>query len=765
MAGPFSSLTYAYKNQRKTEKVVIVAALKINPGKEARFEELISSAQEWAKSKEPGTLTYRTTRVVDKNGKPTGTYIVFEEYANKAALAAHSTGPPLKVILGEKGFVAETKLQFAQGYSAINRDLRYLKPDSRRRVLSTALLASGGVIDHKNHPSYSKAPASSRPRSSSQLDLLPDELLEQIAEHCVGSQIFLRIRMTEEQENINIPDGQYLEPETRVVPGALDGLSRVDRRLRRISLPILFRHVHFFFCRRPDRRMQAPIDPEEILDFQEAFKNNVHLASMIRFDFARIFSMILLITGLLDTRHVKITTRSTTYVGIKCELLVPFLIDIVQACPGLERLELPFVFHLNPWKAFTLPLFDAIHEHPNPKLRAVLNSPSQLGFTGASTASPPVSLSRVLCLDVIAHMRVLPLQVLSLLLEAGLHFEGVSLCLSDMHTLTFPGLCKVNNWRIILSHQEFEDFMARHPLLDMVHVWYSKSISTFVQENLPWTAKSLAAIPSKYCCELDGSVAVRQHGRGSGSEWHIEFASLAFSVTVPEELPDAMNALANAFPRVLDLKLDIRFDSEDDQYPVLDMSDITELLAKSFPLAWSFYLGDFVINSLIRSLGSEHAVPAACRVFCETLASFPSMRNLKRIAFNVPRDLVPNDRRWQPQAIIFDVEDHHVAIQTDEPMGKKKTAAASKATAKAAKRAKAAQKVEKKEKKKGSKSKDVEDDDQDLESILEKMRVEWEEAHKVTEELVEGPPSRRANATLTACPNGNHLWCIGGEFF
>ncbi|KAJ8502566.1 hypothetical protein ONZ45_g11637 [Pleurotus djamor] len=45
------------------------------------------------------------------------------------------------------------------------------------------------------------------------------------------------------------------------------------------------------------------------------------------------------------------------------------------------------------------------------------------------------------------------------------------------------------------------------------------------------------------------------------------------------------------------------------------------------------------------------------------------------------------------------------------------------------------------------------------------MRKEWEDAHTVTEELVEGPPSRRANATLTACPNGNHLWCIGGEFF
>ncbi|KAF9779795.1 galactose oxidase [Thelephora terrestris] len=45
------------------------------------------------------------------------------------------------------------------------------------------------------------------------------------------------------------------------------------------------------------------------------------------------------------------------------------------------------------------------------------------------------------------------------------------------------------------------------------------------------------------------------------------------------------------------------------------------------------------------------------------------------------------------------------------------------------------------------------------------MRREWEEAHEVTEELVEGPPSRRANATFTASPDGNHIWAIGGEFF
>ncbi|KAI9458053.1 galactose oxidase [Boletus coccyginus] len=102
-------------------------------------------------------------------------------------------------------------------------------------------------------------------------------------------------------------------------------------------------------------------------------------------------------------------------------------------------------------------------------------------------------------------------------------------------------------------------------------------------------------------------------------------------------------------------------------------------------------------------------------------------------------------------------------------MAKSKPGAAStkKATAKVQKKAKAAQKTARKEKKNATKShRDNDDqDDQDLEDILEKMRQEWEAAHTVTEELAQGPPSRRANATLTTCPNGNHLWSIGGEYF
>ncbi|KZO97259.1 galactose oxidase [Calocera viscosa TUFC12733] len=87
------------------------------------------------------------------------------------------------------------------------------------------------------------------------------------------------------------------------------------------------------------------------------------------------------------------------------------------------------------------------------------------------------------------------------------------------------------------------------------------------------------------------------------------------------------------------------------------------------------------------------------------------------------------------------------------------------ASTKAAKKIKAEKKLAKKEEKVTKKGGKDDRDDQDLETILEEMRKEWEEKHRVTEETVEGPPSRRANATFTPDPNGNYLWSIGGEYF
>ncbi|CAD6919116.1 unnamed protein product [Tilletia controversa] len=57
------------------------------------------------------------------------------------------------------------------------------------------------------------------------------------------------------------------------------------------------------------------------------------------------------------------------------------------------------------------------------------------------------------------------------------------------------------------------------------------------------------------------------------------------------------------------------------------------------------------------------------------------------------------------------------------------------------------------------------DDEHDLDALLEQFRQSWAAEHAVSEEKLSGPPSRRANATFTACPNGNDLWLVGGEYF
>lgn len=66
----------------------------------------------------------------------------------------------------------------------------------------------------------------------------------------------------------------------------------------------------------------------------------------------------------------------------------------------------------------------------------------------------------------------------------------------------------------------------------------------------------------------------------------------------------------------------------------------------------------------------------------------------------------------------------------------------------------------KKGKKKGGKT-----DEDDLDALLDAFKKEWEQDHEVQEERASGPPSRRANATLTACPLGTDLWLFGGEYF
>ena len=100
-------------------------------------------------------------------------------------------------------------------------------------------------------------------------------------------------------------------------------------------------------------------------------------------------------------------------------------------------------------------------------------------------------------------------------------------------------------------------------------------------------------------------------------------------------------------------------------------------------------------------------------------------------------------------------------------MGKQKSAG--KAAAKAAKAAKQERLAERRATKQASKGRGNKGIDaianDDLDAILEQYRAEWEAEHSASAEHVGTIPSRRVNATLTACPNGNDLWLFGGEYF
>ncbi|KAF9366119.1 hypothetical protein BGX34_006120 [Mortierella sp. NVP85] len=83
-------------------------------------------------------------------------------------------------------------------------------------------------------------------------------------------------------------------------------------------------------------------------------------------------------------------------------------------------------------------------------------------------------------------------------------------------------------------------------------------------------------------------------------------------------------------------------------------------------------------------------------------------------------------------------------------------------------KARVAEKQERKQsrKDKKAKSKNTEEQEEDIETILANFKKEQEERVKIIEEIWSGPPSRRANATLTANPlNSNELIFFGGEFY
>ncbi|KAK7445145.1 hypothetical protein VKT23_015013 [Stygiomarasmius scandens] len=76
-------------------KLMVIARITVKPGKEALFERLAIESKVSANSdQEPGTHTYRLTRVIGSDAQPIPRkYILIEEYAGKAELLIHAQTP------------------------------------------------------------------------------------------------------------------------------------------------------------------------------------------------------------------------------------------------------------------------------------------------------------------------------------------------------------------------------------------------------------------------------------------------------------------------------------------------------------------------------------------------------------------------------------------------------------------------------------------------------------------------------------------------
>ncbi|KAK7443759.1 hypothetical protein VKT23_015542 [Stygiomarasmius scandens] len=91
-------------------RLMVISHVQVKPGKEARFEELaIASRISASSDKEPGTLTYRVTRVVDNNAQPIpGKYLAIEEYAGKPELLQHFQTPAQQELMKEASDLIES---------------------------------------------------------------------------------------------------------------------------------------------------------------------------------------------------------------------------------------------------------------------------------------------------------------------------------------------------------------------------------------------------------------------------------------------------------------------------------------------------------------------------------------------------------------------------------------------------------------------------------------------------------------------------------
>ncbi|THU84229.1 hypothetical protein K435DRAFT_870468 [Dendrothele bispora CBS 962.96] len=438
---------------------------------------------------------------------------------------------------------------------------------------------------------------------------LPDELLQEVIE-------FLNLFQTHPitiQDCPSPASSRLLDLDLYPV----DSMSLVNRRFRRLSLPILFREINIVaFLRRAN-------DREQFHRLMEVLKLNTHLMSLIR-------NVKIIYTG-LDSRR-------------PMDLEAQLIVDVLSRFTRLERLDLPSLIKLGHQNQ--RPMIEALNSHPSDTIRLQFMSTEEQSFDYLDFDHlRSISLSRVVCRD--WYIESCSDQGMKTWLAQGLNIKRMSR--SGMRSVddnwmdgTYPGLTLIYSWNgNQRSLQSTIDFLLRHPLLNIIELDRAHECDTtpwrvtFASKMYPYSFKivkrDIGWPQENNVVEIDG-------------EWLYNDVKVIFQDDIAhgdvETVETMIRTLSEALPQssdCLELALCVGIDFLSPVGKYMTSDDLISILARNMNYADALDLGKFVGDILIRECsqileldpaGVERFIPGF-EPFCKRLKQvMPRLRQV-----------------------------------------------------------------------------------------------------------------------------------------
>ncbi|THU93639.1 hypothetical protein K435DRAFT_967206 [Dendrothele bispora CBS 962.96] len=392
------------------------------------------------------------------------------------------------------------------------------------------------------------------------MDSLPDELIQRILDSFVQSPSSDDPHTLELNQTIAIQNPHYdvhnstiykvnvAQPSQRglikdndknSLSHSLYSISLVNRRIRRVSLPLLFESVDFLLY-------PMKSEDEEINRFRFLLERIAPMTHLIRK--VRIFPY---------DRCAQAITKKYHH----------FVEDLLSTCSKLQCLYLRLATKETKWSSL-FPIINTVNSYPSPDFRLVFpstfGSPEDFSSPQSSSASddvpvPSTSLSRVVCWRHDPGRTMHGNYVDTLITKLGLHVVEVNTPAPGWHKKTYPGLTSMTSCPSsdLMTPQEFTDFMSRHPLLRRV------SLKDFPLDKIPWGMTIQEELKPHTCTfsSRRSKFFAFRHDWNDTWERQLIQTKLSLKADPVHGFADLIVKLTKALPHVA--MLELNFDAED----------------------------------------------------------------------------------------------------------------------------------------------------------------------------------------------------------